>query len=112
MPVRSNRRPITGTNFLSFAQDFLLVSEQRRKQITDDPTRARLNLDSDGHARGQIDELVLHLHLGAIKRDARRVVELLAVRFAGTIFCAWRLIIGFIVTAQVRIGGSRGPQGG
>ncbi len=30
----------------------------------DDPARARLNLDSDGHSGGKVDELVFHLHHG------------------------------------------------
>ena len=67
--------------FLSFPKDLLFVFKHRREQIADDPARACFDLDSDLHAGGQIDEFVLHLHLRAIKRDPRCIVQFLALRF-------------------------------
>jgi hypothetical protein len=53
----------------------------------DSSARCGFDLDFRGHrhARRQGDELVLHLHLGAIERDARAVNELLARGLAGVV---------------------------
>src|SRR5262245_43753111 len=72
----------------SLAQALLPVFEQRREQITDNPALSRLNLDSDGHSGRQVHSLVLHLHLRAIERNARRVVQLLSFRLAGGFLAA------------------------
>src|SRR5262249_18117951 len=72
----------------SLAQALLPVFEQRREQITDNPALSRLNLDSDGHSGRQVHSLILHLHLRAIERNARRVVQLLSFRLAGGFLAA------------------------
>ena len=79
-----------------FLAGLLPVSEHRRQQIADDPPCARLNLDRDRHAGRQVNELVFHLHLCAIKRYARRVVHLLALRFTASRLSAKGFVAGFI----------------
>src|SRR5437763_1314865 len=58
---------------LSLPQDLLFVPEKRRKQIAQHRARTGLDLRGDCHAKAEIDKLVLDLHLGAIKRNARGV---------------------------------------
>ena len=49
------------------------MPQNRREQIVDDPTRAGLDLDGDGHAGREVEQLVVDLHAGLIERDARRI---------------------------------------
>src|SRR5260221_6541019 len=86
-----------GSACSSFTQHLLLISSKRRHQITDDPARARLNLNSDGHAWRQVDELFVYLHLRAVERDPRRVVHLLALGLAAGGLGAGRFVAGFVL---------------
>ena len=85
---------------LSFSQDFLLVSHERREQIADDPARPCLDLDRDRHARTEIDEAVLDLHLRAVEGDTRGVAQFLAFRFAAGGLSS-SLIICFVVVLRL-----------
>src|SRR6478752_6562434 len=57
-PPRERRH---GRAFLSLSQDFLSVADERGKQVTDDATRAGLDLDGDGHAGQKLNGLALDL---------------------------------------------------
>ena len=61
----------------------MLIPQQRRKQVADDGARASLELDRDSHAGREVDEIVVDLHLGAVKRHPRGVDKLLSPRLAG-----------------------------
>ena len=51
----------------TFAQRFLSVFQHRRQEVADDSARARFDLDRNSHTGGQIDELILDLHLSAVE---------------------------------------------
>jgi hypothetical protein len=66
------------------AQTLLGVAQNGREQIIDDPPRAGPDLDRDGHARREIDQFVVDLHLGLVERHAGRVGGLRRGAVTGT----------------------------
>jgi hypothetical protein len=48
---------------LSFSERLLFVAEYGGEQIIDDLAGTGLDLDGDGHAGGEVDEIVVDLHL-------------------------------------------------
>src|SRR5712671_7076001 len=92
------------------SQALLPIFEKRRKQVGDDGTRARLDLSSDGHAGREIDAVLLHLHLRAVERDARRIDEFLALGLARSCRGAGRRVNGFVLRFVARNGVLRNAQ--
>ena len=70
----------------------MLVANERREEIADDPARAGLDLDRDGHAGRKIDCLVFDLHLSVVERHAGGVDQFLAFRLAAARFRSLRLL--------------------
>src|SRR5262245_23509621 len=82
-----------------FVQCLLPVTQQRRQQVAQDRARTGLYFHRCRHAGRQVDDAVIDLHLRAVERDARGVVELLALRlarFVGRSRCA---IVGAVLLA-------------
>src|SRR6202021_2043239 len=73
----------SGHDSLSLPQALLLVAHERRQQILDDAPLSGLDLDRHRHAGRKVDHAAFDLHAHGVERDARRVEELLAGRFAG-----------------------------
>ena len=67
---------------LSFVQRFLSVTKQRRQKIAQDRPRSCLDFHRCRHAGRQIDDTVIDPHLRMVERNARGVVELLALGLA------------------------------
>src|SRR5262249_3424348 len=87
------RRPTASLRRVSaFSEGLVLVAKERREEIADDPTRAGLDLDRDGHAGREIDCLVFDLHLSVVERHAGGVDQFLAFRLAAPCFHALRLL--------------------
>jgi hypothetical protein len=72
----------------------VLVLEDRREQVAEHAALPGLDLDRHRHARAEVDEVVVDLHLGAIERDARGIGELLAFGLtAGVVRARHRLVV-------------------
>src|SRR5947207_6453043 len=78
---------------LPLVQDFLSVAEQGRNEIAQDAARASLDLHRYRHARRQIDETIVDLHLRAVERDARALVQLLTLGLAAVVRRPHRSVI-------------------
>src|SRR3984893_10839735 len=89
MMVMRLKGSLSETEFLlPLPQGFLLISCQRREQIADHSARTRLDLDRHSHSGAELDELLVHLHVRAVERDARGIFQLLTFRLAGARRCA------------------------
>ena len=73
-------RSVPAPGRLSFVQRFLPVAKQRRQKIAQDRPRSCLDFHRCRHAGRQIDDTVIDPHLHTVERNARGVVELLALR--------------------------------
>src|ERR1700689_3270760 len=79
----SRRNPSAQQGASSFPQAVVAIPDQWRQQIAEDRARAGLDFDGDGHSGGQVDELVVDLHLRTIERNPRGEIKLLTFRLAG-----------------------------
>src|SRR5262249_18391495 len=82
---------------LALTQRVALVAQQGRQQIIQDPARSGLDLHRYRHPWRQVDHPAVDLHLGAVERNARAVIELLALRLAGVALRARRALVGAVL---------------
>src|SRR5215469_16774400 len=68
------------SGYSSLTQRLLPVAAQWRQQIAQNDSRSGLDLDRHSHAGYQIDHPAVDLHLCAVKRNSRGVIQLLALR--------------------------------